>query len=213
MKKAFEEAYGKVQAPDTLKAETLALMEAEEKKQSLKTQKAGGKRRAVWCCGMVAAALCVVVICLLVWPGRGAVYITPMEDGVCHDRVELKDGVLYFQSERVVISVTPNAGNTTSGEKPDKTGVGEEDVSPVEVVTAKSGGTLVLYRQDSLTLPEVTEEGWSHIGGQQVYVTVLKTEGIRYQATYEKDGEVCEITGEGVSQKEFIDYLYQKIKE
>lgn len=62
-------------------------------------------------------------------------------------------------------------------------------------------------------MPEIPEEDWSHIGEQQIYVTALKTETVRYQATFEKGGTLCEITGVGVTQKEFIDYLYKKIKE
>ncbi len=213
MKKAFEEAYGNVKAPDSLKAETLILMEAENEKQIPQGQKASKRRRSVWGCGLAGAVLCAALICLLFLPGRDAVYITPMEDGVHWDMVELEDGVLRFLSERMIISVTPNAGNGTGDrEGTDPVNDGEADC-PVEKITAQSGGTLTLYRQDAQALLNIPEEDWSHINGQQVYVTVLKTETIRYQATFEKDGMTWEITGVGVTQKEFIDYLYKKINE
>lgn len=204
MKKAFEEAYGKIQAPEPLKAETLTLMEAENKKR---------KPGFVWGCSAAAAVLCAAIFCLLFFQGRGAVYITSMEDGVHYDTVELEDGILYFQPERVTISVTPNAGSITSGEKTDETAAGGEEELPAEEVTAQSGGTLTLYQQDRMALPDIPEENWSYIDGRRVYVTVLMAETIRYQATFEKDGRVWEITGNGVTQKEFIDYLYQKIKK
>lgn len=213
MKKAFEEAYGKVQAPDALKTETLALMETEDEKFS-KVPKAHTTRKIVWGCSVTAAVLCAAVLWLILSPGRGAVYITPMEDGAHYATVELEDGILYFQSERVVISVTPNAGSITGeGVKTDGTAAGGEDGLPAEEVTAQSGGTLTLCKQDRMTLPDIPEEKWSCIDGRWVYVTVLMTENIRYQAAFEKDGMVWEITGNGVTQKEFIDYLYKKIKE
>lgn len=213
MKKEFKEAYEKIKAPVSLKSETLALMRM-EMGEPLPRRRQGCERIVAVCGGVVAgAALCAVLICLLFLPGRGAVYITPMEDGVHRDTVELEDGVLRFLSERIIISVTPSAGSVTGDrENPEQTDDRKENC-PVEEITAQSGGTLTLYRKDSSALPEIPEEDWSHIGGQQVYVTALKTETVRYQASFVKDGAVCEITGTGVTQKEFIDYLYKKIKE
>ncbi|MGN1147769.1 MAG: hypothetical protein ACI4TB_05060 [Lachnospiraceae bacterium] len=214
MKKEFKEAYGKIQAPNILKAETLELMETEKKKVFPKGHKVRTKRRIVWSFGAAVAVLCAVFLCLVFLPRQGAIYITPMEDGVYYDRVELEDGVLTFHSERVIISVTPNAGNITGGEKKtEETDTDGEEGCLAEEVTTQSGGTIVFCKEDSLTLPEIPEADWSYIDGQRVYVTALKTETIRYQATFERDGKVCEITGEGVTQKEFIDYLYKKIKE
>lgn len=214
MKKEFKEAYGKIQAPDTLKAETLKLMEAEKNAMPLKGHKACTKRRIVWSFGAAAAVLCAVFLCLVFLPRQRAVYITPMEDGVYYDRVELKDGVLIFHSERVIISVTPNTGNMMGGEKkPEETDTNGEEGCLAEEETTQSGGTLIFCKEDSLTLPEIPEADWSYIDGKRVYVTTLKADTIRYQATFEKDGKVCEITGEGVTQKEFIDYLYKKIME
>lgn len=205
MKKAFQETYGKVQAPESLKAETLALMEEKQRKGSAQGRRTGAKRILPW---SVAAAviLCGVLGCLLFFPGRGAVYITPMEEGVYYDRVELTDGVLHFQSGMVSVFVPPNAGNATSGEE------SREEKDFAEERTVPGGGTLACSRS-SLGLPEAAEADWSQIDGRQVYVTVLKKDPILYQAVFEKEGTVWEITGEGVSQKEFIDYLYKKMKE
>lgn len=203
MKKAFQETYGKVQAPQSLKAETLALMKEEQQKGSAKGRRTGAKRILPW---GAAAVLCGVLACLFLLPGRGAVYITPMEEGVHYDRVELSDGVLYFQSGRVSISVTPNAGSAMSSEE------SREGDDFAEEKTSPGGGTLICTRS-SQGLPEADEADWSQIDGQQVYVTVLKKEPILYQAVFEKEGTVWEITGEGVPQKEFIDYLYEKMTE
>lgn len=204
MKKAFQETYGKVQAPEQLKAETLALMEEEQQKESAGGRRTKAKRILPW--GAAAVILCGMLAGLFFLPGRGAVYITPMEEGTHYDRVELADGVLYFQSGRVAVSVSPNAGNAMSGEESRK----GNDFA--EERTAPGGGTLACSRS-SLGLPESAETQWSQIDGQQVYITVLKKEPILYQAVFEKEGTVWEITGEGVSQKEFIDYLYKKMKE
>lgn len=212
MKKLFQETYGKVQAPEDLKAETLTLMEAESGKE--KAHRNRPKQKIIWCCGSVAAAFCVVFIGLSLLFKQGPVYITPMEDGVHYDRVELEDGVLNFWSERVMISVTPNGGNAADRvDASDETVVNEEEGGSIERVKSQSGGTLVYLIQEDLCLPKLPDSDWSIIDGQRVYVTVLKTEIIRYQATFEKEGRVCEVTGEGVTQKEFIDFLYKKIKE
>lgn len=213
MKKAFEEAYENVKAPASLKEETLSLMRAESEKTRVDGKNPHKKAVIAWSGSLAAAVLCAALIGLLFLPGRGAVYVTPLEDGVHRDTVELKDGVLRFLSERIFISVTPNAGSAVGGRENEEAADHSQGDRPVEEITAQSGGTLTFYRKDVLTLPEIPEEDWSHIDGQRVYVTVLKTETVRYQATFEKDGAVCEITGEGVTQKEFIDYVYKKIKE
>lgn len=213
MKKMFKEAYEKIKAPASLKSETLTLMRTEMGQPLSQRRQKSGKTAAVWGGVLAGAALCAALICLLFLPGREAVYITPMEDGVHQDTVELKDGVLRFLSERIYISVTPSVGSVTGDPENQEQTDDWEVGGPAEEITAQSGGTLTLYRKDSSELPEIPEGDWSYIGEQQVYVTALKTETVRYQAIFEKDGMVCEITGAGVTQKEFIDYLYKKMKE
>lgn len=213
MKKVFKEAYEKIKAPASLKSETLALMRTEVRKSLPQRQQKRAKTAAVWGGGLAGAVLCAALICVLFLPGREAVYITPMEDSVHQDTVELEDGVLRFLSERIFISVTPSVGSASGDRENSEQADDREENGPAEEITTQSGGTLTLYRKDPSELPEIPAEDWSHIGGQQVYVTALKTETVRYQAIFEKDGMACEITGTGVTQKEFIDYLYKKMKE
>ena len=62
-------------------------------------------------------------------------------------------------------------------------------------------------------LPEIAESNWSYIGDQKIYVTVLNAADIRYQAVFEKNGTAYEMTGTNVTQKEFIDELYRRVKK
>ena len=66
---------------------------------------------------------------------------------------------------------------------------------------------------DQISLPEIAKDNWSYIGEQKIYVTVLKTEKMRFQAVYEKNGIAYEVIGTGTTQKEFIDFLYEKVME
>ena len=68
-------------------------------------------------------------------------------------------------------------------------------------------------KEDAASVPEINEDSWSYIEEQKIYVSFLKAEGMRYQAVYEKEEAFYEVIGTNVTQKEFIDYLYQKIKK
>lgn len=207
----FAEAYGGIKAPEELKADTLRKMhkENESRKEKGGGEKAGGRKKACYF-GALAAAMAAALALFLFWPG-GAVYVTNMEDGVYYDEVELKDGVIRFTAGRVAISISPNAGTVVFGQESEAAGEDTEGLQ--ETIETKSGGTIVFRETGTLSLPEFSEESWSYIGEQQIYVTVLKTSQTRYQAVYEKDGKAYEITGEGVTQKEFIDQLYRYVKQ
>lgn len=207
MNDKFEKVYDKITAPESLKKETLAMMEREND-----SHKAGaGRRSLIFGTGFAAVALCVAALCFVLLKPAGGIYVTDMAEGVYYDEVELKDGVIHFVSNRVAISISPNAGNAAIGQEQDLKEENKADAM-IEEITVKSGGTITFRRAAALSLPEMAEDNWSYIGEQPIYVTVLKTEKIRYQAAFELEGKSYEIIGVGVTQKEFIDYLYDKIK-
>ncbi len=211
-KKAFEEAYNSIKAPADLKADTLEKMVKEDKRQA---QSSDIKRYRIHKKPVVgyvslAMAICGIFFAVFFLRPEEAVYLTAMEDGVFYDEVELKDGVIHFVRNRVAISVTPSAGGVVIGQETEKA---DEEKSKTEEVRTESGGVISFRETAALSLPEIAEEKWSYIGEQKIYVTVLNMEPVRYQAAFEKEGSACEMTGEGVTQKEFIDELYRRVKD
>lgn len=196
----LKEVYEQLKAPEELKTKTLEMMSDVQR---------GGKKKNYFYPAMAMTA-CAAILCLvLFWP-RGIKYITPVEDGNYYEEVSIKDGVIIFNQNRVAISITPNAGKVVIG---GETKTEEETViSTISEKQSESGGDLVFQEVSALSLPEIREDAWSNIGEQQIYVTVLKAEDYRYQAAFEKDGIAYEVIGTGVTQKEFIDFLYAQIK-
>lgn len=197
MKKEYE----KVKAPESLKSETLKMMN-----EGAQTVKENRNYR------YPAAALvaCAAVLCfVLFWP-RGVRYLTPMEDGTYYEEIAIKNGNIIFNQNRVAISIKPNAGKVVIGGE--KAEAETEIYAVIEEKQTNDGGLLVCQEVSSLSLPEIREDAWSNIGQQQIYVTVLKTDDYRFQAAYEKEGAAYEVIGSGVTQKEFIDFLYTQIK-
>lgn len=204
LRKRFEDAFSDVSAPENLKEQTLAQMQ-EEAGPGGRTLSVLGRKLWYFC--SVAALLCILAVTVFWQRGRGASYLTVMEEGVYYDRVELKDGEILFVANRVAISITPSAGSIAAGQE-GETAAGQV----IEEKQTKTGGTLSYRKTGSADLPGIDEQSLSHIGSRDIYVTVLKTEEIRYQAVFERNGEAFEVIGENVTQKEFIDYLYDKVK-
>ncbi len=220
IKKKFEKAYENINAPDNLKEETLHKMfeedtnlqsgisveESEDASGLQKGRKVFRYRYVAPIAVVFAAILCIVVF----WP-KGAVYVTPIEDAVYYEEVELKNGIIKFNQNRVAISITPNAGNVVIGESAVKQ---DADVAEhiLQQEETEGGGELIFKEIVQLSLPEIREDAWSNIGKQKIYVTVLKADEYRYQAAFEKSGVAYEAIGSNVSQKEFIDFLYTQIK-
>jgi len=215
--KEMKDTYSVMHAPESWKQETLLKMKEESMQlvQEIEvTEKKPNKKRNVIKISsnhrmrMVAglAALCAAVLCFVFIIPKGTPYITSIEDGVYYDDIELKGGEIHFVSNRMAISITPNAGNGLAASDSSKE-------NQTEVLLCDSGGIITFEKTQKVNLPELAEANWSYIGEQPIYVTVLKKEIVRYQAIYEKNGETYELIGEGVSQKEFVDELYQRIKK
>ncbi len=220
IKKNFEKTYDNIKAPENLKEEMLHKMFEEEARLQNDTNittleyasdvKKSHKRSVYRYVAPMAAVFAAVLCIAVFWP-KGAVYVTPMEDAIYYEKVELKNGIIKFNQNRVAISITPNAGNVVIGEE---SVMQDEDVAEHILVQEKTkgGGELIYKETMQLSLPEIREDAWSNIGKQKIYVTVLKTDEYRYQAAFEKEGAAYEVVGNNVSQKEFIDFLYAQIK-
>ncbi|MBQ8597701.1 MAG: hypothetical protein IJ409_07935 [Lachnospiraceae bacterium] len=203
LRQAFQKSYQNIKMPEDLKQATLSEM--------MKNTKKTGKKLVGF--GSAVAVLCAAALAFLVLRPSGVSYITPMEEGVYYDTVELKNGEIHFVKNRVAISITPNAGQIVIGGDSAVSTEEEKKTEVLEETVAESGGLLVFQETEQVSLPEIAEDNWSNIGEQTIYVTVLKTEEIRYQAVFEKNGTAYQVIGTDVTQKEFIDYLNDKINE
>lgn len=203
LRKEFQDAFLNIRASEELKDGTLTQMQmgGRQEEKPFPT-----KKKKLW----PAAALLWAVLLVSFFRGTTeASYVTVMEEGVYYDSVELKDGEILFVTNRVAISITPNAGGIVLGQED------AEDAAAwnaIEEERTAAGGYLTYQRTGTVSLPDINEKSWSHIGKQKIYVTVLKTEEVLYQAVFERDGQAFEVTGRNVTQKEFIDYLYKKVK-
>ncbi|MBD5546890.1 MAG: hypothetical protein HDQ97_05775 [Lachnospiraceae bacterium] len=210
----FRNAYQNMKAPEDLKNDTLKRMLAEEKHLEKEDGNSRKVKRTVWYYGTAVVALCAAILVIAVLRSEGISYITPMEEDVFYDEVALENGMIRFLPDRVVISISPNAGQAVIGQGESVSGsFDEEEAELIEVTESESGGELKFLTERTAFAPEIDEDSWSYIGEQKIYVSVLKSEDMRYQAVYEKNNKIYEVIGINVTQKEFIDYLYQKIKK
>ncbi|MCM1125999.1 MAG: hypothetical protein NC429_05950 [Lachnospiraceae bacterium] len=223
LRREFKDTFSGVHASEDLKARTLARMLDEENvedKESGSSAAPAFRRRAVVfrpavTAGLLCtAALVCVVLALFVFQGTPKPsYLTVMEDDVFYEEVMLKDGELHFVANRMAISIKPNAGGITIGQEADEASAAvEEGNETIEEKVLDEGGTLLFSKISAVELPDIGDKNWSYIGETQIYITKLNTSVPRYQAVFEKGGQAYEVTGTGVSQKAFIDYLYQIVK-
>ena len=211
LKEQFQKSYQNVKLPDDFKAAVLSEMKQETVHVPNVSHKKKKANIRLW--GTSVFALCAAALLLFVIRPTGVSYITPMEEGVYYDSVEIKNGEIHFVKNRVAISITPNAGQVViGGTSKDDANDGKE-IEILEETVSESGGGLLFQKTGPTNLPEIAEDSWSYIGGQKIYVTVLKTEKVRYQAVFEKEDSAYQVVGTDVTQKEFIDYLYQKVKK
>ncbi len=212
---SIKNAYDELHAPDSWKQDVILKMKEEEKKNEYikettesdaKATKSKSKSIRLIRFATGASVLCAAALCLFLILPKGAPITTKMEDGIYYEDIELKNGEIHFVSNRVAISISPNAGIAYSTAQ-------EAEENPTEVLLTESGGMITFEKTQRSKLPEIAESNWSYIGEQFIYVTVLKTEPVRYQAIYEKDGGTYELIGEGVTQKEFVDELYNRVNK
>lgn len=214
LRREFNDMFSDIHASEELRVHTLAQMMENTKTQSKEGKNNLPVARRKWFLAVPAAALlCVALVFVVFKATTETPYLTQLENGVFCEEVELKDGELHFVEGRVAISITPNAGGVTIGQKQEGEVSEAEDSQLLEEKKMANGGQLTYKKIKSVKLPDIGEKNWSYIGKQKIYITVLDTQDTRYQALYEKDGQAYEVTGIGVWQKEFIDYLYQIVRK
>lgn len=215
LRKEFRDTFSGIHASEDLKARTLTAMLDEEKIRSKETKGRPSSVKKMWTISVPAAVLLCAALVLMVLKGTpGTPYLTQLENGVFCEEVKLEDGELHFVTGRVSISITPNAGGVTTLQKQDgELPAPEAGEQILEKKENAAGGQLIYKKIAAIKPLNIGEKNWSYIGEQKIYITVLDTVDTRYQAIFEKDGQAYEVTGIGVWQKEFIDYLYQIVKK
>ena len=215
LRREFKDTFSGIHASEDLKIRTLTQMLENTKSQSEEVKNGPLSAGRKWRIAVPVAALLCAILILTVFKGTPVTpYITQLEDDVFCEEVKLEDGELHFVASRVAISITPNAGGVTIGQKQDgEVSEAEDSAQILEEKENANGGQLIYKKIESVKLPDIGENNWSYIGEQKIYITVLDTQDIRYQAFFEKDGQAYEVTGIGVWQKEFIDYLYRIVKK
>lgn len=202
----FKAAFDAIKASEDLKADTLCKMLSRED-QTVQMGQNNRKRRWVGAC---AAALCIILVCVFWGAGTDNGIVTPLEENVFYDTVELKDGELRFVNKGVNIDVTPNAGKADVKSTEDE--IQEESKEwELDREEVKEGGFLLMRQAAVKDLEQVSEEEWSYVGKQKLYISVAEDKG-GYCAVFEKDGNIYAVEGISVSQKKFIEYLLKKIK-
>ncbi|MDO5156514.1 MAG: hypothetical protein Q4D51_11170 [Eubacteriales bacterium] len=140
--------------------------------------------------GIAAAVLLIFTVNIM----NGPRFVTPMKDGEIQSEVALKNTTLYFEIQ----------------EKEDSAVLaGKQDDSQSSVTFQIDGDKGEVITSDN----QADEKGSpSYVKGIPVYLTIIATdEGYQYTAVYEKDGETCEFTRVGITQKEFIRLLYKAL--
>ena len=211
----FKDTFSGIHASEDLKARTLTQMLESTKSQSGEIKGSLLSTRGKWRIAVPAAALLCAVLVFVVFKGTpGPSYITQLENGVFCEEVKLEDGELHFTGGRVEISITPNAGGITTLQKQDdELPAPEKEAQILDKKEYADGGQMIYKKITAIKLPDIGEKNWSYIGEQKIYITVLDTVEARYQAVFEKGGQAYEVTGTGVWQKEFIDYLYRVVRQ
>lgn len=215
LRNEFKDTFSGIHASEDLKARTLAQILENTQPQSETVKSSPLSAKGKWRIALPVTALVCAALVLGVLSGTPKPsYLTQLENGVFCEEVKLKDGELHFVTNRIAISITPNAGGIAIGQKPDEISATLEDVAEILEEKENAVGAQFIYKKvPVIELPNIGEKNWSYIGEQKIYISVLDTVDTRYQAVFEKDGQVYEVIGVGVWQKEFIDYLYQIVKK
>jgi len=164
--------------------------------------------------GLAAACLCVYIFAS---HSQSSIYVTPMKEGAYYAQVELKDGEINFIERGEALSFSANLGVVGAADGQSATAqeeVAKEIAEETGLSTdyAVGEGTITMKRTKG-ALPQAKEEEYSYISGQKLFVTTVTKDGTElYKAYYEKDDFLYTVTGEGITQKEFIDFIYEKIQ-
>lgn len=211
-KKEIRAVFDQIKAPEDLKADTLRKMQEESKDTERKQKTQSKKRRSVLAGAVCMAAVCAAsLLIFLVKNQQGSVIITPLkEDAFCQD-VEVKDGALHFVRQNMEISLGVDAGLSYGGLQEKES---EEEAPPAdgEETKAQQSGRIDRTKLSEFNWQQISPEDWSYIGEQKIYITVTAGEE-EFEAVYEQEGTIWKIAGRGVTQEEFIKYLYQAVKK
>lgn len=224
MKEEFRREYDRIHAPEELKRQTKQLMHerllsetaAEEipvKNVKREASEAGTvrkrpNRKKAAVIGAMALMVAALGIVIYAFPNRNSFYVTQMSEDSYYAQVEVTDGMIYFAERGESMELTPNASKEEMGQ--DKTKEENETEENGDVVTKVGNDGSIRVKERAGSLPKAKEEEYSYVAGERLLVTVTAKEESVYTAYLERNGVLYTVTGEGVSQKQFLDYIYTK---
>lgn len=212
MKDVLKEEFDRIKAPDELKERTKKLMYAQMEKEEPShvkdpvgegTKSEKKQNKIVWgSAGAVLAAAALITLFLKPWK-QDDFYVTPVSEEGYYAQVELQDGFVQFVERGEAFDLSPNAGKVN----PDAS---EEISEEEEQVTLEQGGQ-IRVRESEEEFPKASEEEYSEFAGEHFLVTVTEeATGRVFTAYIKRDNVLYTVTGEEVSQKQFLDYLIER---
>lgn len=217
MKEELRQEYDRIQAPEELKQRTKQLMRerlrlekpaaegdpvGDGKRGGAKKKSLKNRTAVIGSVALAAAALCITIYA---FGGRNGFYVTPVSDESYYAEVEVSDGIIHFAERGEMSGMMPNASKAEAGD-----GAGENASGEEEGETAKAGNSgSIRIKEGTGSLPKAGEEEYSYVAGEKFLVTAVKKEEPVYTAYLERDGILYTVTAEGVSQKQFLDYIYR----
>lgn len=212
MKEEFRQEYEKIHASGELKERTKQLMResllsetAQEGILPKNKKKSKGKRAAV--IGTMALMAAALGIVLYSFSGRDGFYVTPISEDAYYAQIEVADGMIYFAERGQSLEITPNASKTELGQ--DETTEKDETEQNGGAVTEVGDNGFIRVKESAGSLPEAKEGEYSYVAGEKLLVTAAMGEKPVYTAYLARDGILYTVVGDGVSQKQFLDYIYK----
>lgn len=212
MKNVLKEEFDRIKAPDELKERTKKLMYDQMEKEQPShvkdpvgegTKRGKKQNKIVWgLAGAVLAAAALIILLLKPWK-QDVFYVTPVSEEGYYARVELQDGLVQFVERGEAFDLSPNAGKVDTD--------ASEDFAQEEEKVAFEQGGQIRVRESKEELPKASEEEYSEFAGEHFLVTVTEeATGRVFTAYIKRDSVLYTVTGEGVSQKQFLDYLRER---
>lgn len=207
MKNEFQETYDQIKVPKELKDNLLDKMkEPQQKMEAMQKMQKKSRFNIKWRYYTLAAAVLLCFIIFRLW-GVNTVYKTPLRDGEYLSIVELQDGYLQFIESGSIITLTPNAGSV--GKQEEETGEQEK-----EIISLEGGGSITIEKRQGKHIKRIQQQLLSNISGQEMILTVHDDEDVKiFEAEYEKDGVLYRISGDSVTQRQFIDFIIKQLKD
>ena len=217
MKEEFLKLYDNIKTPEEWKTDIKEKMhraELEETgEQAAPISRPTIRKKPAGIFFSTAAVICAAAAAVFIFALRtdnAPIYITDFDDSIFCSNIELTDGEVHFNRRGEEISIINGLGVGGPARDNDDN---HYTSSTIESYKLESGGAVTVNRSFSSNVPFLDNDEWSEICGKKVLITVSGSENnFTYKAFYQDNSDMITVEGRDVSQKEFIDFLYNIIK-